>query len=87
MSVIQMTAFGHSPEQDSNLGPSRIAFFEDCKAIELTTQPPWLDASAGYNHSNLGKSWINFTSICIPMSVPRNFKDWETFMSFYLILL
>ena len=26
-----------------NLGPSRIAVFEDCKATALTTQPPRLD--------------------------------------------
>ena len=32
-----------SPEHDSNLGLSRIAVFEDCKATALTTQPPWLD--------------------------------------------
>ena len=31
-----------SPKQDSNLGPSRIAIFRDCKATALTTQPPWL---------------------------------------------
>ena len=31
-----------SPEQDSNLGPSRIAATEDCKATALTTQPPRL---------------------------------------------
>ena len=28
------------PEQNSNLGPSRIAVFEDCKANVLTTHPP-----------------------------------------------
>ena len=28
---------------NSNLGPSRIAVFEDCKATDITTQPPWLD--------------------------------------------
>ena len=28
---------------DSNLGLSRIAVFEDCKATALTTQPPGLD--------------------------------------------
>ena len=32
----------HSPERDLNLGPSRIAVFEDCKAIALTTQSPQL---------------------------------------------
>ena len=30
------------PEQDLNMGPSRIAVFEDCKATALTTQRPWL---------------------------------------------
>ena len=33
----------HSSEQDSNLGPSRIAVYEDRKTTDLTTQPPWLD--------------------------------------------
>ena len=31
-----------SPEWDLNLGLSRIAVFEDCKASPLTTQPPLL---------------------------------------------
>ena len=30
-------------KRDSNLGPSSIAVFEDCKATVLTTQPPQLD--------------------------------------------
>ena len=30
-------------ELDLNLGPSKIAVFEDCKDAALTTQPPWLD--------------------------------------------
>ena len=33
--------FSACPERDSNMGPSRIAVVEDCKAI--TTQPPWMD--------------------------------------------
>ena len=32
-----------SPEQDSNLGQSRIAAYEDCKATTPTTQQPQLD--------------------------------------------
>ena len=31
--------------RDLNLGPSRIAVFEDCKASALTTKPPQLDFS------------------------------------------
>ena len=37
-----------SPEWDSNLDPSRIAVFEDCKATALTTQPPRLDNVLSY---------------------------------------
>ena len=33
------------PKQDLNLGPSRIADFDDSKATALTTQPPRLDKS------------------------------------------
>ena len=33
------------PERDSNLGPSRIAVFQDWKATALITQPPRLDDS------------------------------------------
>ena len=40
--VIILRDRNHSPEQDSNLGLRRIAFFADCKATALTTQPPWL---------------------------------------------
>ena len=39
-----MVTLYHSSEQDSNLGSSSIAVFEDCKATALTTQPPRLDA-------------------------------------------
>ena len=45
-SVKLFLILGHrnrSPERDSNLGPSRIAVFEDCKAIALITQPPRMD--------------------------------------------
>ena len=33
------------PEWDLNMGLSRIAVFQDCKATALTTQPPRLDSS------------------------------------------
>ena len=36
------------PKQDLNLGLSRIAVFEDCKATGLTTQPQWLDKVAKF---------------------------------------
>ena len=33
----------YSPEGDLNLGSSRFAVFDNCKATALTTQPPWQD--------------------------------------------
>ena len=58
------------PEQNSNLGPSRIAVFEDCKATALNTQPPRLDyrirviwIKIKYLHfSNF--NWLNFFLDC-----------------------
>ena len=45
--IANMATFYHSekayPERDLSLGPSRNAVFEDCKATNLTSQPPQLD--------------------------------------------
>ena len=51
--IIQSDQY-HSPKRDSNLGSSRIAVSEDCKANALNTQPPQLDLSFFLNQ----KRWI-----------------------------
>ena len=45
--IISSNQFG-IPKQDSNLGPRRIAIFEDCKATALKTQPPGLNWETFY---------------------------------------
>ena len=56
-------------EQDSNQGQHRMAVFEDCQAITLTTQPQRLDKSAFICHyikvliDNLPLVVVSFTAI------------------------
>ena len=63
------------PKRDLNLGPSRIAVFEDFKATALTTQPPRLD--------QISKLVINFhRSIFLEKQYRRNckktiWKSWQ----------
>ena len=75
------------PEQDSNLGPIRIAVFEDYKATALTTQPPGLDY---FLFCILNLFCFNCLSVCLSLSLLLfsncflNFKvfypSWLTFM-------
>ena len=40
-------------KRDSNLGLSRIAIFEDCRATALTTQPTWLDSFSEFTMNRI----------------------------------